>query len=164
MLQKRLKKFQVYWYSSIWVRKVGKLVSFNDFVLKGGYTFFDVEHMSCSFEFWTQKDKKVSTNFYDRLMAIYGLRIFIATFKMDSQTNWANRAKIFMIVKGVDWRAVQKIVTIRPLWPIQAENGNKNTQYIFLLPPWKCTAKLVQPTKLKFSGPIFQADKGWKWQ
>ena len=34
--------------------------------------------------------KKLSTNFNDRLMAIFGLRIFIATLKMYSQTGWAD--------------------------------------------------------------------------
>ena len=51
-------------------------------------------------------------------MAIFWLRIFIATLKIWSQTGWADRAEIFRIVKGVDLKTVQ---------PMKAENGNKNT-------------------------------------
>ena len=42
-------------------------------------------------------------------MAIFWLRIFIATLRMYSQTGWADRAEIFRIVKGVDLKTVQKI-------------------------------------------------------
>ena len=39
--------------------------------------------------------------FFDRLLAIFRLRIFITTLKMYSQTGWADRAETFRIVKGV---------------------------------------------------------------
>ena len=56
------------------------------------------------------EDRKKSSNiFSDRLMAIFLLRISIATLKMNSQTGWADQAEIFRIVKGVDLRAVCKI-------------------------------------------------------
>ena len=42
-------------------------------------------------------------------MAIFWLRIFIATLKMYSQTGRADRTEISRIVKGVDLRAVYKI-------------------------------------------------------
>ena len=63
-------------------------------------------------------------------MAIFRLRIFIATLKMYSQTGWADRAEIFRIVEGVDLTA--KISTLSDTYgrfyrPIKAENGNKNT-------------------------------------
>ena len=48
---------------------------------------------------------------FDLLMAIFELRNFIATLKMYSQTDWADRAEIFRIVKGVDCRTVQKITS-----------------------------------------------------
>ena len=101
--------------------------------LKGGCTIFDVEHMSCSSEFWTRKSKReFSKKFFDRLMAIFLLRIFIATLKMYSLTDWTDRAEIFRIVKGVDLRTVQKISSRSDTYgrfyrPIKAENGNKNT-------------------------------------
>ena len=65
-------------------------------------------------------------------MAIFWLRIFIATLKMYSQTGWADRAEIFRIVKGVDLRAVYKISSRYDTYgrfyrPTKAENGNKNT-------------------------------------
>ena len=72
-------------------------------------------------------------------MAIFWLRIFIATLKMYSQTGWADRAEIFRIVKGVDLRTVQKISSRSDTYgrfyrPIKAEKGNKNMYYVFLLP------------------------------
>jgi len=53
-------------------------------------------------------------------MAIFELRILIATLKMYSQTGWADRAEIFRIVKEVDCRTVylQNIVPIWHLWTI----------------------------------------------
>ena len=65
-------------------------------------------------------------------MAIFWLRIFIATLKIWSQTGWADRAEIFRIVKGVDLKTVQKISSRSDTFcqfyrPIKAENGNKNT-------------------------------------
>ena len=65
-------------------------------------------------------------------MSIFGLRIFIATLKMYSQTGLADQAEIFRIVKGVDLRAVQKISSWSDTYgrfyrPTKAENGNKNT-------------------------------------
>ena len=39
----------------------------------------------------------------------YVIRIFIATLKMYSLTDWADRAEIFKIVKRLDLRTVQKI-------------------------------------------------------
>ena len=64
-------------------------------------------------------------------MAIFWLRIFIATLKMYSLTDWADRAEIFRIVKGVDLRTVQKMSSRSDTYgqfyrPIKAENGNKN--------------------------------------
>ena len=54
-------------------------------------------------------------------MAIFWLRIFIATLKIWSQTGWADRAEIFRIVKGVDLKTVQKISSRSDTY------GNKNT-------------------------------------
>ena len=42
-------------------------------------------------------------------MAIFWLRIFIATLKMYSLTGWADQAEISRIVKKVDLRTAQKI-------------------------------------------------------
>ena len=58
---------------------------------------------------------------------------------MYSQTSLTDRAEAFRIVKEVDLRAVYKIMsrsdTYGPFYrPIKAENGNKNTYYVFLLP------------------------------
>ena len=65
-------------------------------------------------------------------MAIFWLRIFIATLKMYSQTGWDDRAEIFRIVKTVDLTTVKKISSRSDNYglfyrPIKAENGNKNT-------------------------------------
>jgi len=62
--------------------------------------------------------------FLTDLWAIFGLRIFIATLKMYSQTVSANRAEIFRIVKGVDCRAVQKISS-RSYRPVKAKMAIK---------------------------------------
>ena len=45
----------------------------------------------------------------NRFMAIFWLRIFIATLKMYSLTGWADQAEISRIVKKVDLRTAQKI-------------------------------------------------------
>ena len=60
-------------------------------------------------------------------MAIFWLRIFIATLKMYSQTGWTDRAETFRIVKGVNLRAVYKILFLSDNYgrfyrPIKAEN------------------------------------------
>ena len=65
-------------------------------------------------------------------MAIFWLRIFIATLKMYNQTGWTDQAEIFRIVKRLDLRTIQKISsrsdTYGRFWrTIKAENGNKNT-------------------------------------
>ena len=58
---------------------------------------------------------------------------------MYSLTGWTDQAEISKIVKGVDLRAVYKISSRSDSYgrfyrPIKAENGNKNTYYVFLLP------------------------------
>ena len=95
-------------------------------VLKGGCTIFYVDVVWNSEQ---ENQKKNFKNFFDRLFL---LRIFIATLKMYSQTGWADRAEIFRIVKGVDLKTVQKILSRSDTYgqfyrPIKAENGNKNT-------------------------------------
>ena len=62
-------------------------------------------------------------------MAISWLRIFIATLKMYSQTGLTDRAYL---------RAIYKISSLSDTYsrfyrPIKAENGDKNTYYVFLL-------------------------------
>ena len=57
-------------------------------------------------------------------MAIFWLRIFIATLKIWSQTGWADRAEIFRIVQKISSRSDTFCQFYRP---IKAENGNKNT-------------------------------------
>ena len=52
---------------------------------------------------------KLSKPSFDRIMAIFGLHIFIVTLKMHSKTGRADWAEIFRIIKGVDCRIVQKI-------------------------------------------------------
>ena len=56
---------------------------------------------------------------------------------MYSQTDWADWAEIFMIVKGVDCRTIQKILSRSDPYgqfyrPIKAENDNKNTYLLQL--------------------------------
>ena len=76
------------------------------------------------------REKKIK-KFFDRLMAIFLLRFFIATLKMYSQTGLADRAEVSRIRKGVDRRTVYKILSRSDTYgrfyrPIKAENGNKN--------------------------------------
>ena len=59
--------------------------------LKGGCTIFDVEHMSCSLEFWTQKSKK---NFKHFFCPTYGhclITYFYCQFE-NVQSNWLDRS------------------------------------------------------------------------
>ena len=78
---------------------------------------------------------------------------------MYSQTGWADWAEISRI--EIDLRAVQKISSRSDTYgqfyrPIKAEN----TYYVFLLPLWNCTDKLVGPIELILSG----SSKGWIWE
>ena len=97
-------------HPTTWLR--GTLINRILLSLKGGCTIFDVEHMSCSFEFWTRESRKnISKLIFYKLMYIFGLRISIATLKTCSQTGWADWAEIFRNVKGTDCWVVYKILS-----------------------------------------------------
>ena len=122
-------------------------------MLKGKVTFFDVQLISCSFEFWTQKikEKNLVTNGH------FGIRIFYCQFE-NVHSNWLNRLSGNSYDRPIGglFSCSENFVTIRPLRLIlQAKIGqidNRNMWYVLLLPLWKCTAKLVRSIELKFSG------------
>ena len=85
----------------------------------------------------TKKNVKI---FFDRLTAIFGLRIFIATLRMYLKNCWADWAEIFRIVKGEDCRTVQKILSRSDpygRWPIRPKMATKisNTYFHCLFQP-----------------------------
>ena len=65
-------------------------------------------------------------------MAIFWLRIFIATLEMQSLTDLTDQVETSRMVKGLDFRAVYEILSRSDTYgrfyrPIKTENGNKNT-------------------------------------
>ena len=128
------------------------------FILKGGCTIFDVEHMSCSFEFWTRKSRK--KNFwptYGHFLITY----FYCHFE-NVQPNWLDRSSWnFQDRQRSGFEGCsENFVPIWHLWPIlQADKGRK-WQQKYVIRIFIATLKMYSLTHWTDQAEIFRIVKG----